>query len=801
MKRLLLLFTSILFLNFSFGQGNALDFDGSNEYVTTSYSGVTGTNPRTVEAWIQISASGGNTILSYGTNGAGEKWSFRVSDEELLIGSSVGFMQTSGANVNDGSWHHVAVTWASGNIEDAVLYIDAVKQTSITVSSGSTTINTGISNLFIGRDISTAGDFTGTIDEVRVWNKALTESQILSIYNKTYTSATNLMSCLELYYKFDESSGTSASDDSGNSNTGTLTNMDGSTDWVASGAGVSSLAAVDCQTTTWTGAVDNNWATAGNWDFGIPNANMFASIGVGGTVIIDAVTNALAQRVTMSGDLTINGELTIANAPTNGLQIGQSGSLVNNNTLNINSSGSNGIEFSSSSNGNSVNNTGTININNSQEEGIESNTAPTFSLTNSGTINITNTGLGGSDGEGLDLRNTVTFSNSGDINLSNIGAGENGLLFLGGSGSSLSNTGNIVLSNSPSALAFINFDNSVDFQNSGTLRCENEITYTSGSSAGAVINQSGGFIQGLGTIIPSAFSNAGGTLSPGLSSGILAFDASEDFSNAILNIEINGTAGAGIVGGHDQITVNGTPSLGGTAVLNVTNGYTPTNGDEVVILDGTSNVTGIFSGSSALNGWFINYNTPNAGDITLSFGAILPVELLSFSAKQKEDKVLLDWHTSSELNNEGFDIERSTDGRVWEPLGFLNGHGTTLDEQFYAFIDEKPARGINYYRLRQMDFDGTWEFSEVVSVQYLQDESSELLVFPNPIDNGALTIQFPTEMDQATLTLFGSAGQIIDRRMVSGEQAFMDFSNYPKGLYLIQLEKGNARWQERLSVQ
>ena len=67
---------------------------------------------------------------------------------------------------------------------------------------------------------------------------------------------------------------------------------------------------------------------------------------------------------------------------------------------------------------------------------------------------------------------------------------------------------------------------------------------------------------------------------------------------------------------------------------------------------------------------------------------------------------LLTWQTASELNNAGFEVERSADAKQWEVLGFVNGHGTTMEANDYKYLDAQPMRGMNYYRLSQTDFDG-----------------------------------------------------------------------------------------------
>jgi len=97
--------------------------------------------------------------------------------------------------------------------------------------------------------------------------------------------------------------------------------------------------------------------------------------------------------------------------------------------------------------------------------------------------------------------------------------------------------------------------------------------------------------------------------------------------------------------------------------------------------------------------------------------APLPVELISFRGKSTLEGTLLTWQTATEKNNEGFEIEHSIDGRTWDNIGFTYGNGTSNELNSYEFIHELPVSGINYYRLKQIDFDGQFEYSHIVNVE------------------------------------------------------------------------------------
>jgi hypothetical protein len=97
--------------------------------------------------------------------------------------------------------------------------------------------------------------------------------------------------------------------------------------------------------------------------------------------------------------------------------------------------------------------------------------------------------------------------------------------------------------------------------------------------------------------------------------------------------------------------------------------------------------------------------------------APLPVTLTSFTGKLVNKQTELRWATASEKNNAEFLVERSLDGRKFETLGTVKGNGTTNVAQYYAFTDAKPAQGTNYYRLKQIDFEGASEYSKIVAVK------------------------------------------------------------------------------------
>jgi hypothetical protein len=115
---------------------------------------------------------------------------------------------------------------------------------------------------------------------------------------------------------------------------------------------------------------------------------------------------------------------------------------------------------------------------------------------------------------------------------------------------------------------------------------------------------------------------------------------------------------------------------------------------------------------------------------------ILPVEMSSFTAVKKANHAGLDWTTVNEMNNRGFRIERSTDGKNWIQIGLVQSKSaqeTSTEKINYSFNDNTPAKGINYYRLVQLDFDGKEKVSEIKTVSFGKDDANPIKVFPNPV--------------------------------------------------------------------
>lgn len=167
----------------------------------------------------------------------------------------------------------------------------------------------------------------------------------------------------------------------------------------------------------------------------------------------------------------------------------------------------------------------------------------------------------------------------------------------------------------------------------------------------------------------------------------------------------------------------------------------------------------------------------------------LPVELVYFTARNEGCDALLSWATATEHNNKGFEMHRSSDGKKFESIGWVDGYGNSQTPHQYAFKDENIPFGIHYYRLKQVDYDGGVEFLGVRSVSSTNN-SSALLLYPNPTE-GILYFSAPADIMDITVSLFNAKGQLLGCPSI--HQNRMDLTKFPAGLYFVYIEHAGRK--------
>ena len=171
-----------------------------------------------------------------------------------------------------------------------------------------------------------------------------------------------------------------------------------------------------------------------------------------------------------------------------------------------------------------------------------------------------------------------------------------------------------------------------------------------------------------------------------------------------------------------------------------------------------------------------SYSISNAGNCCLQ---VLPIELSYFKAELNANKVNLYWTTLSETNNKNFEVERSSDGINFEKIASIQGKGTTHQKNNYLMEDSSPTDGIIYYRLKQNDYDGGYEYSEISSVNF---NMKELLFYPNPANE---FINLKGLEPESIIIIKNVLGEIV-LSVVNSDKSQISISQLPTGTYFVE---------------
>ncbi|MBK8670437.1 MAG: T9SS type A sorting domain-containing protein [Saprospiraceae bacterium] len=169
-----------------------------------------------------------------------------------------------------------------------------------------------------------------------------------------------------------------------------------------------------------------------------------------------------------------------------------------------------------------------------------------------------------------------------------------------------------------------------------------------------------------------------------------------------------------------------------------------------------------------------------------------PVSLSSFGFSKNELSHLY-WTTQSESNNLGFEIESSNDELQFDKIGFVEGKGNSSGIVNYSFVDKNANNGITYYRLRQVDTDGKFSFSEIITIKH--EKSSSLLVQPNLVrDQLRLLVSSDEATDYYDIEIFDFTGRIATSKVNirPGEWNTLDVSHFKSGLYFVRAHSING---------
>jgi Secretion system C-terminal sorting domain len=191
------------------------------------------------------------------------------------------------------------------------------------------------------------------------------------------------------------------------------------------------------------------------------------------------------------------------------------------------------------------------------------------------------------------------------------------------------------------------------------------------------------------------------------------------------------------------------------------------------------------SGTGALTG------TNRIDNFIVTFNSVLPIELTSFNAIANNATTKLTWQTASEKNNSHFAIERSQNGETFSSLGEVKGSGNSVTAHDYSFTDATPYKGINYYRLRQVDFDGTESVSKTVSVNFDGKGRNKMKVYPTLVQDN-LTVEVEGDA-KSEITIRDLTGRVILTKNTEGPSAqVLNLGGFSNGLYLLSVRTNDG---------
>jgi len=162
----------------------------------------------------------------------------------------------------------------------------------------------------------------------------------------------------------------------------------------------------------------------------------------------------------------------------------------------------------------------------------------------------------------------------------------------------------------------------------------------------------------------------------------------------------------------------------------------------------------------------------------------LPVELTTFEAQSREENIHLSWETASELSNDYFLVEYSIDGDNFKEVGKVMGQGTTISSNSYGFIHQAPIAKVNYYRLKQVDYDGKFEYSNIIAVDMVVN--NHIKIVPT-LANDLIQIQY--EGEEANVIIFNLNGQKVYQERKNFENGFQEVNvnDLPNGIYFLNV--------------
>jgi Secretion system C-terminal sorting domain len=194
----------------------------------------------------------------------------------------------------------------------------------------------------------------------------------------------------------------------------------------------------------------------------------------------------------------------------------------------------------------------------------------------------------------------------------------------------------------------------------------------------------------------------------------------------------------------------------------------------------------------------------DSAEIATTWNITIPVELTSFVANVIDGNVVLQWETATETNNKGFQIERKSENSEFISIGFVPSYGTTTEPKFYSYTDKLLQNGKYTYRLKQIDYDGSFKYSDNVDINILTPLKFSLEQnYPNPF-NPLTNIQYTIGSKQfVNLKVYNALGRevatLVNEEKAAGKYIVpFDASNLPSGVYYYKIEFSNFTSMQKM---
>ncbi|MGB0430270.1 MAG: LamG-like jellyroll fold domain-containing protein, partial [Bacteroidia bacterium] len=669
------------------GPGNALEFDGLNDYVSTTLDVQPSTLATTTwEGWVYPSRLNYGSYQAIFTNDDGGYDRFlmiKSNSNKFIVSKGNGFFEPD-YEITANEWIHVAVVYKSDNI---LLYVNGIR-----FEHGSAETATSSTVYFsLGGNPNASYDFKGKIDDVRVWNDERTQTEI---QDNMYATLNGDESGLIAYYDFNETTGSSLPDLTSNSNNGTLNNFSG-TYWVSAADREpfkTIKAGSHTSSATWKGGTAPSSSTdklAVFHDLTLSStaSNTYSRLQVNSGKTITSIAD-----INITGDVIVNGTATGVNKITlkgsTKQQLGGSGTV------------------------------GALEIDNSSDISLEGD------LTIGGALTLTDGDIELND-HTLTLSGTTSHGSSSSY------------IKINGDGMVKTTVGSspVTLPIGRNPYLPIIIDDGGDAE------------FTVGVSNGVFTNPTNPTTEFTANVVTETWTIQASSAVNDVVVQI-GWDAAEEANFTRTNCGIgyweNGVSSSWQKPSSNSAATGSDPYFQTRTMDFSTNLY----------------YLGVGDNSSPLPVDLTYFNAQWLASASLSNPNIETDTEHSRSA-------VLNWQTAIEENNSHFEVQRSFDGQTWEQVGTVQGQGTTLETTDYQFIDQletsnqkltsRDIRGETiYYRLKQIDYNGQFEYSETRTLNFEQETLNSFQVWPNPVSSQNL---FLSKKDN--YSIINAKGQVV----------------------------------------